>query len=227
MPTLVRRIRSGPPFNNTLDGELRRSITEPNLLSHGVTSAALVKTAWALTISSLSQSMDVVFGDFIAGHQMPIPGVETVVGPCVNFILLWVRLSNITNLELMQRVQADLISAIPYESLGFKHIIQNCTSWGQDERFSSIINFVNIETASFGREIWHIDDDGNKLEMNSIYKETQFDKTDLWLLCLPGHLASKPGSATESGGKTLELYFRYSRKVYHAGAIDKIANIYC
>ena len=57
MPTLVRRIRSGPPFNNTLDGELRRSITEPNLLSHGVTSAALVKTAWALTISSLSESM--------------------------------------------------------------------------------------------------------------------------------------------------------------------------
>jgi len=228
MPKLVERSRSGPPFDNTLDGQFRRSVAEPNLRRRGINTAAIVKAAWALTISSLSQSSDVVFGDFIAGRQVHIPDIETVVGPCVNFMPVRVRVSsNLTNLELVKEIQADLVSAIPHESLGFKHIIQNCTNWGRDERFSSIVNFVNVETASFETEIWMAGDDENRLEVKSIYEEQQHDKTDLWLLCLPGHLASKENSNANSGKKTLELYFRYSKRVYQASAINRIASLYC
>lgn len=228
MPKLVERSRSGPPFDNTLDGEFIRSVAEPNLRRRGINTAAVVKAAWALTISSLSQSTDVVFGDFIAGRQVPITDIETVVGPCVNFMPVRVRISsNLTNLELMKEIQADLVSAIPHESLGFKHIIQKCTNWGRHERFSSIVNFVNVETASFGTEIWTEGEDENRLEVESIYEEQQHDKTDLWLLCLPGHLASKQDSKANGEKKTLELHFRYSKRVWQASVIDQIVSLYC
>ncbi|KAK5725417.1 hypothetical protein LTR15_003603 [Elasticomyces elasticus] len=75
MTRLVKRTRAGPPFNHTLDGEIHRPISLPSLQQYGITSAALVKTAWALVLSSLSRSTDVVFGDFISGRQVEIPGI--------------------------------------------------------------------------------------------------------------------------------------------------------
>ncbi|KAE8375259.1 hypothetical protein BDV26DRAFT_295184 [Aspergillus bertholletiae] len=227
MPKLVRRSQPGLAFNKTLNCEFRKSISEPNLRHVGLSVATIVHTAWALTISSLSGSSDVVFGDFIAGRQLDIPGIETVVGPCVNFIPRRVRLwPNLTNIEILRKVQADVISAIPHESLGFKNIIQKCTDWGQNERFSSIVNFVNVENASFGVETW-LDTDDNRLEVDSIYEEQQHDKTDLWLLCLPGHLVAKSDSETNAGSKTLELHLRYSTSVYQASAIDRISDLFC
>ncbi|KAF2717190.1 nonribosomal peptide synthetase 6 [Polychaeton citri CBS 116435] len=227
IPTLVNRKKAGLPFDNTLDGEIVRSVAEPNLQTFEVNTSALVKAAWALTISTLSQSNDVVFGDFIAGRQGDIPGIETVVGPCVNFTPVRVRMfSELTGLELVKQVQADSISAIPYESLGFKHIFRNCTEWGPQVRFSSIVNFINVEATSFRTEVWQHGDVHERLEVQSIYEEQQHDKTDLWLLCLPGHLASENNAETESG-KTLELHFRYSKRLYQARTIDKIASLYC
>ncbi|KAK6835701.1 hypothetical protein RU639_002249 [Aspergillus parasiticus] len=226
MPRLVRRGRCGPPFDKNLDGEIRRLIVEPNLRRYGLSTAVLVKAAWALTLSSVSQSADVVFGDFIAGRQVHIPDIETVVGPCVNFMPVRVRLSpNLTCIELLKAVQADLVSAIPHESLGFKHIIQKCTDWGQEERFSSIVNFVNVGSASFGSETW-VDDGEDKLEVDSIYEEQQHDKTDLWLLCLPGHLESKP-TEDNGGRKNLELKFRYNTSLYESRVIHRIADLFC
>lgn len=228
IPKLVERSRPGPPFDNTLDGELTRSVTEPNLRRHGINTVVVAKAAWALTVSALCQSFDIVFGDFISGRQVDIPNIDTVIGPCVNFTPVRVRLSpTMTNLELMKQIQGDLISAIPHESLGFKQIIQECTNWGRTERFSSIINFVNIETASSTTEIWTNGDDKDTLQVDTMYEEQQHDKTDLWLLCLPGHLASKQDAAANGTEKMLELHLRYSKRVFKASIIEQILASYC
>ncbi|KAI0862976.1 nonribosomal peptide synthetase 6 [Xylaria cubensis] len=220
MPKLVQRNTSGPPFDNTLDGEFKMVIAEPNLRHIGISTATIVKTSWALLIASLSSSADVVFGDFVSGRQIDIPDVETVVGSCVNFMPIRVRTSsNMTNLELMKEVQADLISAIPHETLGFKHIFRNCTDWGSNERFSSIVNFVNIEPTDSKTEVWKDGSEEDKLLVDSIYEEQQHDKTDLWLLC-------RPGPRVESEKKTFELFFRYSKRLYQDNAINSIAHLY-
>ena len=46
MPKLVRRSKCGPPFDKTLNGEFRRSVVEPNLRCHGLSTATIVKAAW-------------------------------------------------------------------------------------------------------------------------------------------------------------------------------------
>ncbi|PLN76746.1 hypothetical protein BDW42DRAFT_15864 [Aspergillus taichungensis] len=225
MPQLLRRRIARPSFENTLDGELRRLAVAPDLRCLGLNTATIVKAAWALTISSLSQSTDVIFGDFIAGRQVHIGDIETVVGPCVNFIPVRAQTApSRSKADFLKELQTSLILAIPHQSLGFRHIIQKCTDWGQKARFSSIINFVNLDTASSGTETW-IDNGENRLEVDSIYEEQQHDKTDLWLLCLPGHLSSETHSAQSKN--TLDLYFRYSTRVYPKDTIDRIAALYC
>ncbi|KAI1189235.1 nonribosomal peptide synthetase 6 [Nemania serpens] len=220
MPKLVQRNMPRPPFDNTLDGEFKTVIAEPNLRHLGISTATIVKTCWALVIASLSSSADVVFGDFVSGRQIDIPDVETIVGPCVNFMPIRVRISsNMTNLELMKEVQANLISAIPHETLGFKHIIRNCTDWGCDERFSSIVNFVNLEPTDSKSEVWKDGSEEDRLVVDSIYEEQQHDKTDLWLLC-------RPCQRAEGEKKAFELYFRYSTRLYRDEVIESIADLY-
>ncbi|RYC65977.1 hypothetical protein CHU98_g241 [Xylaria longipes] len=220
MPKLVQRETPGPPFDNILDGQFKMIVAEPNLRHIGISTATIVKTSWALVIASLSSSADVVFGDFVSGRQIDIPDIETIVGPCVNFMPIRVRTSsNMTNLELMKEVQANLISAIPHETLGFKHLIRNCTDWGSDDRFSSIVNFVNIEPTDSTIEVWKDGGEEDRLVVNSIYEEQQHDKTELWLLC-------RPGQRADGEKKTFELYFRYSKRLYQDDMIRSIANLY-
>ncbi|EFR02791.1 nonribosomal peptide synthetase 6 [Nannizzia gypsea CBS 118893] len=228
MPNLVERHNPESPFKNTLDGELKCQVDEPNLQHFDINTAAIIKAAWALTISALAQSTDVVFGDFVGGRQVNIPSIETVVGPCVNFMPVRVKISkSLSNLELLKAIQADLISAIPHESLGFRHIITKCTNWGKNERFSSIVNFIKGTMVNSEKETWMTGDDENGLEVYPIYEEQQHDKTDLWLLCLPGPSDLVSESQTNNRKKALQLHFRYSTRVYQAGVINQIASLYC
>ncbi|KAI1260325.1 nonribosomal peptide synthetase 6 [Xylariaceae sp. FL1019] len=216
-----------PHFDNPLDSELELIVAEPNLRSMGISTATIVKAAWALVIASLSSSPDVVFGDFISGRQIDIPNVETVVGPCVNFMPVRVRTSSkMSNLELLKEIQADLITAIPHETLGFRHIIRHCTDWAQDERFSSIVNFINIEPTDANAVVWN-DADEKKLVVKSLYEEKQHDKTDIWLLCRRGESMQGVSGSSEGEKRTMRIYFRYSERSYRASSMVRIADLYC
>lgn len=236
MPNIVRQsqpVVSTLARTNTLDSEFHISVPEPDLRRHGLSVATVVKTAWALTISALSGSADVVFGDFVSGRQVPIPGIETVVGPCVNFMPVRARISpEQSNRSLMETMQKGLVDSIPHESLGFAHIIKHCTDWGHGARYSSIVNFVNVGTSSCDTEVWECSDSNGieKLEVKSSYEEQQHDKTDLWLLCKPEYQALKnhsQGGDVEHNKKTLDLFLRYSSRLYDSGAIERIGGLYC
>ncbi|KAI0152966.1 nonribosomal peptide synthetase 6 [Xylariaceae sp. FL1272] len=215
-----------PHFDNALDSELKLTVVEPNLRSIGISTATIVKAAWALVLSSLSSTSDVVFGDFISGRQVDIPNVETVVGPCVNFMPVRIRTSSkMSNLELLKEIQADSISAIPHETLGFRHIIGHCTDWAQDERFSSIVNFINIEPTDAETVIWN-DAEEKKLVVKSMYEEKQHDKTDIWLLCRRGERVQGVNGSSEGEKRTMKVYFRYSQRLYTNGAMVRVANLY-
>lgn len=72
IPELVKRpkgSREWSTFTNSLNGEFQcPGVRIPSLRLHGINSATTIKAAWALTISALSGSTDVVFGDFVSGR---------------------------------------------------------------------------------------------------------------------------------------------------------------
>lgn len=131
-----------PNLNTTI---LKQTIRLPTLTSRNITEATILKAAWALTLAQLSGSSDIVFGNLISGRNVPIDGVESIVGPCVNIVPVRIALSSkLTALELLRKVQSQQVAGMPYESLGFREIIQSCTKWPEWTYFSSIVQHQNL-----------------------------------------------------------------------------------
>ena len=55
-------------------------------LSQGITLASAVKAAWALILSHVTSTTDIVFGKTVNGRSLPMPDIERILGPYVNYI---------------------------------------------------------------------------------------------------------------------------------------------
>ncbi|KAL8654006.1 MAG: hypothetical protein Q9210_001767, partial [Variospora velana] len=124
---------------------LKKTIKLPTLTSRNITEATILKAAWALTLAQLSGSADIVFGNLISGRNVPLDGVESIVGPCVNIVPVRITLSpKLTALDLLRKVQSQQVAGMPYEALGFRDIIQSCTDWPEWAYFSTIVQHQNL-----------------------------------------------------------------------------------
>ncbi len=139
--------RQTPKYDspNVRTTTLSQTIRLPSLSSRNITEATILKAAWALTLAQLSGNSDVVFGNLISGRNVAVDGVESIVGPCVNIIPVRIKLEpKWTALELLRKVQSQQVAGMPYESLGFREIVQNCTPWPEWTYFSTIIQHQNL-----------------------------------------------------------------------------------
>lgn len=90
----IPRLRLAPPSAETLkprpQAEIRRrmSVRMSQLIDaakeRGVTTAAIVYSAWAILLSRYCDSQAVVLGAVLSGRSLPLDGVEKIVGPLVN-----------------------------------------------------------------------------------------------------------------------------------------------
>ncbi|KAK2611658.1 hypothetical protein N8I77_004988 [Diaporthe amygdali] len=90
----IPRLRIPPPSTEALkpytQGESRRrlSIKMSQMIEaakeRGVTTAALVYSAWAILLSRYCDSKTVVLGAVLSGRSLPLDGVEKIIGPMVN-----------------------------------------------------------------------------------------------------------------------------------------------
>ncbi|KAF4552922.1 AMP-binding enzyme-like protein 9 [Elsinoe fawcettii] len=108
-------------------------------LDQGLTTATYMRTAWALTLIDLLGSPDVTFAVLVAGRNLPLDGIENVVGACINIIPVRVKLSSQTTTEdLLRLVQQRLTDGIRYEHTDIRDIIKHCTDWPSWIRIGSI-----------------------------------------------------------------------------------------
>lgn len=124
---------------------LRAETNLPRLPSN-ITLATLVSSAWALLLSRLTRRDDVVYAHLVAGRNSAIPGVDKIVGCCLDFIPVRVTLtSSQTPAELLRSVQEQFLAVGEADSLGYKEIIENCTDWPAGSAFESTIQHQNID----------------------------------------------------------------------------------
>ncbi|KAK4219674.1 acetyl-CoA synthetase-like protein [Rhypophila decipiens] len=104
----------------------RNTATIPKL--HGITTATVMKTAWAYVLAELSGKTEAVFFSTVSGRKADM---VDVVGACLNIIP--VRVVNLTggqNVQaLLQRVQDQHTSSMEHELVGLDEIVSRCTSW--------------------------------------------------------------------------------------------------
>jgi amino acid adenylation domain-containing protein len=147
----------------------------------GTTSATYVKAAWAMALARLCGRTDVVFGHLISGRSAPVNAIEQVIGPCVNFIPIRVDTASEWETVLAQ-VQAQQVSTLPHEHLGFETIFKECTSWPLDDhqrpRFSTILQYQNQPDTCHSTTM-------HGVECRIAYEATPANITDVWVTVEP------------------------------------------
>ncbi|KAH6876441.1 hypothetical protein B0T10DRAFT_585614 [Thelonectria olida] len=181
---------------------LKQVVSTRSLASFNITTATVVKAAWSTVLANATGKTDVVFGHLISGRNVGnVPGIESIVGPCLNVVPVRVRHQpSWTVLHLLQHIQNQQVDNMPYESLGFKEIIGKCTDWSDDgaNGFSTVVQHQSMpQTGSLAIG-------GNTYEVGAM--ASQEDTADFSVVTTP------------RDANSIEVCFLYARD----GAIDTV-----
>lgn len=142
---------------------LKRVVPTPSLATHGITTATVIKAAWSTVLAKATSKTDVVFGHLISGRNARhVPGIEAIVGPCLNVVPVRVPFQDSwTVLDLLRHIQHQQVDNMPYESLGFRDIIRNCTNWNDDGAmgFSTMVqhqSMAQTDSLSIGDNTYNV-----------------------------------------------------------------------
>ncbi|RAL11456.1 nonribosomal peptide synthase Pes1 [Aspergillus homomorphus CBS 101889] len=146
MTEIVRRTQPNTFLHIGSFAEHKKTINLPSTAIGNVTLATVMQSAWAITLAKLTAQSDVVFGLTVNGRNASVPGIETTVGPCLNILPIRVKFrEHWTGIDLFRYLQDQQIANMPYESLGFREIIRNCTDWPQNTYFTTSVFHQNVE----------------------------------------------------------------------------------
>lgn len=143
--------------------DLKKVVATPSLAVYNITTATVVKAAWSTVLARATGKTDVVFGHLISGRNVRhVPGIEAVVGPCLNVVPVRVHYqASWTVLDLLRHIQHQQVDNMPYESLGFREIIRNCTDWDDNGAmgFSTMVqhqSMAQTDSLSIGDNTYNV-----------------------------------------------------------------------
>ncbi|GAM43876.1 hypothetical protein TCE0_060f19046 [Talaromyces pinophilus] len=87
------------------------------------TMATLIRGAWALVASQYTRSDDVVFGETLTGRDIPLAGVENVVGPLIATVPVRIYVHRASSVEVyLQGIQQGMMGRTRYQHMGMQNI---------------------------------------------------------------------------------------------------------
>ncbi|KAF5659813.1 non-ribosomal peptide synthetase [Fusarium heterosporum] len=156
MTKVIATTRPVPPASLTEIRTLKQTTSLGHLAPYGMPPDAALKAAWAIVLSTISGSHDVLFGEVIQTSSVDI------VGPMTNTIPVRVQFpsKHSTPLDLMNCVQLQRQSHSQYDTFGIQEIVSNCTDWRSCTQFSTVVQHhvpgprdgsstLNIDGATF------------------------------------------------------------------------------
>lgn len=87
------------------------------------TMATLIRGAWALVASQFTGSDDVVFGETLTGRDIPLAGVESIVGPLIATLPVRIPIDRTSTVECyLHSVLQKILARTPYQHMGMQNI---------------------------------------------------------------------------------------------------------
>ncbi|KAF4501274.1 non-ribosomal peptide synthetase [Fusarium agapanthi] len=167
---------------------LRKVVSTPSLASVNITTSTVVKAAWSTVLAKATGKSDVIFGNVISGRNASnIPGIQSIVGPCLNVVPVRVRhQSSWTVLDLLQYIQDQQVDNMPYETLGFREVINKCTDWDDDgfNGFSTVVQHQSMprtDTFTMGGNVYQVGVTGSEedcADMSVVTTPQDVDSTE-------------------------------------------------
>ncbi|KAK5637352.1 hypothetical protein RRF57_013064 [Xylaria bambusicola] len=120
-------------------------------LPEGITLASVISAAWAIILARLTGTQDIIYGSLVSGRDASIPGIENVVGPCLDIVLVRAKLSSHqTSSSLLRSIQEQNL-ATQSHVLSLDEIIKYSVNWPVDSDFHTTVQHQNTldESAEF------------------------------------------------------------------------------
>jgi amino acid adenylation domain-containing protein len=122
--------KRGDRFRLSIEADLWR-LAQEEIVSRKTTLAALLYCGWGLLLHYYLGIDDVTFGTTVSGRNVPVAGIEEMVGLCINSIPCRVTAFEGQTLdEVLQRVTSALRERESFENTPLVEIA-DCASWGQ------------------------------------------------------------------------------------------------
>jgi len=134
------RYAERPVLFSREDSELIRAAAR----AHGVTVNTLVQAAWGLLLVGYAQGDEVLFGVTTSGRSAALPGLQTVVGLCINTLPL--RIAIDPQLEVgqwLRQIQAQSAESREFEFSSLPELVKYSDLPEGDSLFDSILVFEN------------------------------------------------------------------------------------
>ncbi|KAI1323795.1 acetyl-CoA synthetase-like protein [Xylariaceae sp. FL0255] len=116
------------------------------------TFASVLKAAWASVLARNRGVNDVVFGHVVSTRPLVGSSTDGLIGPCLEFIPIRVRLAEVGKLadgdaarELLESVQNQHIEGMPHHRYGYRNIVRKCTLWGSSTRMPTFVQHRSQE----------------------------------------------------------------------------------
>jgi aryl carrier-like protein len=139
---VVPRSKPLPPVSEVKS--IQEQVKISSLTEFGITFDSVLKAAWAMVLATLFGKPDVVFGEIVEGRRLKLEttvDVSSIAGPMENLVPVRVRfpIVNSSPLQVLQLIQRDSATSLPYEAMGAQKIVQECTDWAKWSRFSTVV----------------------------------------------------------------------------------------
>ena len=157
--------------SHRVDSNVYQKLTGAAATSH-VTLNAVLETAWGILLQSYNNTDDVVFGKVVSGRNIPIEGINDVVGLFVNTIPVRVRCEQNDSVKtLLERVMMQGIDSGHYDHSSLADIQQR--SLCGSNLFKTLYAFENYYVADETEEAKK----SIELEQSFVREQTNYDLT--------------------------------------------------
>ncbi|QYT00338.1 hypothetical protein H0G86_007424 [Trichoderma simmonsii] len=104
------------------DTFVEHSIPLPQTRSD-ITTSSLIRAAWALVISQMTNTKDVVFGAIVSGRNAPVSGIDKLAAPTFAAVPVRIKYSATQHVSAyLKTVQQQATDMIPFEQFGLSRI---------------------------------------------------------------------------------------------------------
>ncbi|TFA99934.1 Nonribosomal peptide synthetase 4, partial [Trichoderma ghanense] len=105
------------------DAVLKRQISITTTSGCPFMLATVIRGAWVLVASQFTASDDVVLGETLTGRDIPLQGVEEIIGPLIATVPIRMRIDRAMSVrEYLKAVQRAILARTSYQHMGMQHI---------------------------------------------------------------------------------------------------------
>lgn len=120
-----------------------------------VTPSVWIRAAWALLIGHITNTDDISFGATVSGRQLPVAGIQDIVGPTIATVPIRVQINWAASIrDFARQLQQQATDMIPFEQVGMHRLRHMSEDAKQGSQFRTLLNVQSAQSKPDTTRVW-------------------------------------------------------------------------